>query len=122
MNVTRLMNALMNVERQAVAQNAKGGNVRTFATVASGVIFAVAPADLTLVAQYGRRNVDIDYVLYTSAPLEKLIPADASHAPGVNLNDQVVGGGELYLVNGMLKNSNPRIGLLYELHCFRKLT
>jgi hypothetical protein len=129
-SLSDFLDRLVTIKRAGQTRDAGGGVVRAFVTLANPdtdqplqhMPFAKAPARLSVVESYARRNVVVDHLLWTNQPLETLIPADGNHKAGLNLNDQLVdeGSGEIFVVRGpALKYQNAAVSpdTLYEVHC-----
>ena len=116
MSLTALLDQSLNVERQTVSADASGGSVRTFAVVLNRVPCAVAPASASVVSDYARRDMIVDYTVYTTADLDTLLPG------GVNLGDRLTDGIVYYLVKTVKKSANAQITneLLYQLDCEKR--
>ena len=117
MSLTALLDQTMNLERQTATADASGGTVRTFAAVLSSVPCATAPASALVVADYARRDMLVDYHVYTTADLDSLIPG------GAKLGDRFTNGSVHYLVKSVMKNANAQITaeVLYQLDCERRI-
>jgi hypothetical protein len=68
-----------------------------------------------VIADYARREMLVNYHIYTTADLDTLI------AGGVKLNDRFTDGSAFYVVKASRKNANLQISseVLYQLDCER---
>ena len=117
MSLTSLLDRKLTLERQSVMPDASGGSSRTFAAIAIGVPCAVSPAAASVVADYARRDMIVNYQLYTTADLDTLASG------GVGLGDRFVDASVYYLVKGVKKSANAVITpeVLYEIACERRV-
>ena len=113
MSLTALLDQSLNLERQSVTLDASGGSVRSFAAILTAVPCAVAPASASVVADYARRDMIVDYHVYTTTDLDTLLPG------GAKLGDRLTNGSVYYLVKDVKKSANKQITseLLYQLDC-----
>lgn len=116
MSLTALLDQTLTLQRQTVSADASGGSVRTFAAILNGVPCAVAPAGASDVADYARRDMIVDYTVYTTADLDTLAPG------GVALGDRLTDGTVYYLIKDVKKSANAQITseVLYRLDCQRR--
>ena len=117
MSLTALLDRTMNLERQSTIADGSGGTVRTFAAILSNVPCAVMPATASVVADYARLDMIVNYTLYTTADLDTLVTG------GVSLGDRFVDTGVYYLVKAVKKSANAMITSepLYEIDCERRV-
>jgi hypothetical protein len=116
MSLTALLDRTLNLERQVVAADASGGATRTFTALLSAVPCAIAPAHASVVADYARLDMVVDYHVYTTQDLDAAIPG------GVKLGDRLADGSVYYLVKAVKKNANAQITseVLFQLDCERR--
>ena len=121
MALSDLCDRLLTISRETITQTTGSAVKRTFAPVVTGVAFAVAPAADRLVETYARRNVRIDFTLYTADLLTTLIPAAGSTRAGVLLNDRITDPvtGDVYIVMAVLPYFNGRVSdqSVTVIHC-----
>lgn len=117
MSLTALLDQTLTLQRQTITADASGGSVRTFATIMNKVPCAVAPASASVVADYARRDMIVDYTAYTTADLDTLVTG------GVALGDRLTDGTVYYLIKDVKKSANAQITseLLYQLDCERRV-
>ena len=117
MSLTALLDQTLTIERQSVTLDASGGSTRSFSAVLSNVPCAVAPASASVVADYARRDMVVDYHVYTTTDL------DSAVSGGVKLGDRLTNGSLYYLVKAVKKSANAQITgeLLYQLDCERRV-
>ena len=113
MSLTALLDQTLNLERQSVTADASGGSVRSFSAVLTNVPCAVAPASASVIADYARRDMLVNYHVYTTSDLDTLVPG------GVKLGDRLTNGSIYYVVKDVKKSANKQITseLLYQLDC-----
>jgi len=113
MSLSSLLDRKLTLERQTIAPDSSGGSVRTFAPIAVGIPCAVSPAAASVTADYARRDMIVNYQLYTTADLDSLATG------GVGLGDRFVDGAVHYLVKAVKKSANAVITaeVLYEVDC-----
>ena len=113
MSLTALLDQTLNLERQSVTLDASGGSIRSFSAVLSNIPCAVSPASASVVADYARRDMLVNYHVYTTSDLDTLVPG------GVKLGDRLTNGSVYYLVKDVKKSANKQITseLLYQLDC-----
>ena len=116
MSLTALLDQKLTLQRQTVSADGSGGSMRTFAAILNNVPCAVAPASASIVADYARRDMIVDYTVYTTADLDTLVSG------GVSLGDRLTDGTVYYLVKDVKKSANAQITseLLYQLDCERR--
>jgi hypothetical protein len=113
MSLTALLDRKLTLERQTVTPDGSGGSERSFSTILSNLPCAVSPAAASVVADYARLDMIVDYTVYTTADLDTLI------AGGVELGDRFADGSVHYLIKTVKKSANAAITseLLYQLDC-----
>ena len=116
MSLTALLDQSLTLERQSVSADSSGGSVRTFSAVMNKVPCAVAPASASVVSDYARRDMIVDYTIYTTTDLDTLVPN------GANLGDRLTDGTVYYLIKAVKKSANAQITseVLYQLDCERR--
>jgi hypothetical protein len=116
MSLTALLDQTLTLQRQTVTSDASGGSVRTFAAILNKVPCAVTPASAAVVTDYARRDMVVDYTLYTTADIDTLVPGGAA------LGDRLTDGTIYYLIKDVKKSANAQITseLLYQLDCERR--
>lgn len=117
MSLTALLDQSLNLERQSVSADASGGSIRSFSAILNNLPCTVAPASASVVADYARRDMIVDYHVYTTTDLDTLVPG------GVKLGDRLSNGSVYYLVKDVKKSANKQITSepLYQLDCERRL-
>ena len=60
-----LMDKLISVERASITKDAGGGTLRSFASVASGIMASIQPMRGSEQDLYFRRNITVDTTIYT---------------------------------------------------------
>jgi hypothetical protein len=117
MSLTALLDRTMNLERQATSADGSGGTVRTFAAILSNIPCAVTPAAASVVADYARLDMIVNYTLYTTADLDTVVTG------GAQLGDRFTDGSVYYLVKAVKKSANALITSepLYEIDCERRV-
>jgi uncharacterized protein YabN with tetrapyrrole methylase and pyrophosphatase domain len=92
--------------------------VRTFSPVLLNMPCAASPASAAVQADYARRDLIVNYHVYTSSDLDTLIPG------GVKLGDRLVDGADIYLVRAVLKSANAAVSAapLYQIDCERRIS
>ena len=113
MSLSALLDRTLNLERQTITADASGGSVRSFSVILANVPCAIAPASASVVADYARLDMIVNYTLYTTTDLDTLISG------GVQLGDRFADGSNHYLVKAVKKSANAVISaeLLYEIDC-----
>ncbi len=113
MSLSALLDQTLTVQRQSTTADASGGTTRTFANVLSNVPCAIAPARASVVADYARRDMVVNYHVYTTTDL------DAAIAGGVGLTDRLTDGTRYYLVKAVLRSANALVTseVLYQIDC-----
>jgi len=113
MSLTALLDRTMNLERPTPYADGSGGTVRTFAAILTDVPCTVAPASASVVADYARLDMIVNYTLYTTTDLDTLVTG------GVSLGDRFTDGTVYYLVKAVKKSANGTITaeVLYEIDC-----
>ena len=116
MSLTALLDRSLNLERQSITPDGSGGAIRSFSAVLSNIPCALAPASASVVADYARRDMIVDYHVYTTSDLDTLVPG------GAKLGDRLADGAVYYLVKDVKKSANKQITseLLYQLDCERR--
>jgi hypothetical protein len=116
MSLTALLDRTLTLERQVVAADASGGATRTFSLFLANVPCAVSPAHASVVADYARLDMVVDYHVYTTQDLDAAIPG------GAKLGDRFNDGSVYYLVKAVKKSANAQISseVLYQLDCERR--
>ena len=116
MSVSILLDQNLDIQRQVVTPDASGGAVRSFGTLLSGVACSIAPASASIAADYARRDMIVNYKVYTTANLD-VLPG------GLQLGDRLSDGVAVYLVKGVLKSANQAVSseVLFEILCERRL-
>ena len=97
MSLTALLDQTLTLQRQTVTADNSGGSVRTFAAILNNLRLAVAPARASDVTDYARRDMIVDYTVYTTADLDTLVPG------GVALGDRLTDGTVYYLIKDVKK-------------------
>ena len=117
MSLTALLDQTLTLQRQTISADASGGSVRTFAAILNKVACAVTPASASVVTDYARRDMIVDYTVYTTADLDTLVPG------GIALGDRLTDGTVYYLIKDVKKSANAQITseMLYQLDCERRL-
>ncbi|HEX4123742.1 MAG TPA: hypothetical protein VHY37_03385 [Tepidisphaeraceae bacterium] len=115
MSLSTLLDRSLTYQRQAITPDGSGGAVRTFATLLVAVPCAISPASAAVATDYARRDMIVDYSIYTTADLDSLL------AGGPMLGDRLVDGVVYYLVKTLKKSANAAVsGLpLYQFDCQR---
>jgi hypothetical protein len=113
MSLTALLDRKLTLERQTVTPDGSGGSDRAFSAILSNVACAIAPAAASVVADYARLDMIVNYTVYTTADLDTLI------AGGVELGDRFADGSVYYLIKTVKKSANAAITSepLYQLDC-----
>jgi hypothetical protein len=113
MSLTALLDRTMNLERQTATADGSGGTVRTFAAILTNVPCALTPAAASVVADYARLDMIVNYTVYTTADLDILVTG------GAQLGDRFTDGSVHYLVKAVKKSANALITAepLYEIDC-----
>ena len=116
MSLTALLDQRLTLERQTVTADASGGSTRAFAAVLNNIPCAVAPARASVVSDYARRDMIVNYTIYTTLDLDAVVSG------GVALTDRLTDGAVYYLVKDVKKSANAQITaeLLYQLDCERR--
>ena len=116
MSLTALLDQKLSLERPAVTADASGGSVRVFAVVLNNIPCAVAPANAKVVNDYARRDMIVNYTIYTTSDLDALVSG------GVQLGDRLTDGTIDYLVKDVKRAANAQISseVLYQLDCERR--
>jgi hypothetical protein len=115
MSLSTLLDRSLIYQRQATTPDGSGGAVRTFATLLVAVPCAISPASAAVSTDYARRDMIVDYSLYTTADLDTLLSG------GPLLGDRLVDGAVYYLVKTVKKSANAAVSSqpLYRLDCQR---
>lgn len=115
MSLASLLDRSLTLERPSVAADGSGGALRSFSAVVIAIPCAISPARASVVTDYARRDMVVDYHVYTTADLDTL-------AGGVRLGDRFVDGSTYYLVKGAKKSANAVITaeVLYQIDCERR--
>jgi hypothetical protein len=98
-----LLDRTMSIQRAVLTQDAGGGTVRTYGPLspALSVPCSLQSARAATVEWFLRRNIDVDYEIYTTSDLDVLMSG------GVKLTDAFVdGNGILYAVKGVKRDQN----------------
>jgi hypothetical protein len=116
MSLTALLDHKLTLERQTISPDACGGSVRTFASILSNIPCAVAPARASVVSDYARRDMIVNYTVYTTLDLDAVVSGGAA------LGDRLTDGTVYYLIKDVKKSANAQITaeLLYQLDCERR--
>ena len=116
MSLTALLDRLLNYERQTPTADASGGTIRTFSAILTNVPCAIAPASASIAADYARRDMIVDYQVFTTTDLDTVVPT------GAKLGDRLTDGSVYYLIKAVKKSANKQITreVLYELDCERR--
>lgn len=109
------MDKTISVQRATVTKDAGGGNLRSFATVASGLAASIQPMKGYEQDQFFRRNITVNTTVYTEADFSSLL------TNGLQVEDRIIGpDGQKYVVRGgILPKSNTQISPLplYQIAC-----
>lgn len=113
MSLGALLDQVLTIERPAVAADSSGGTTRTFAAVLTGVACAVSPATAAVVADYARRDMRVDYSIFTTVDLDAVVSG------GIRLGDRLTDGSVRYLLKSVKKSANKLVTaeVLYQLDC-----
>jgi hypothetical protein len=98
-----LLDRTLSIQRAALSQDAGGGTVRTYAPLSPAVSVpcSLQSARAATVEWFLRRNIEVDYEIYTTSDLDSLIDG------GLKLTDAFVdGNGILYVVKGFKRDQN----------------
>jgi len=117
MSLTTLLDRVLTLQRQSVTVDASGGAVRAFSTILSNIPAALQPASASVVADYARLDMLVNYQIYTTADLDTLVSG------GVQLGDRFTDGSVYYLVKAVKKSANALITSepLYQVDCERRI-
>jgi hypothetical protein len=112
MSFAALLDQKLNLERQTVTPDGSGGSSRSYSAIASNVPCAVSPASASVVADYARLDMLVNYSVYTTTDLDAL-------TGGVIVGDRLTNGSVYYLVKAVKKSANAVIAteILYQLDC-----
>ena len=115
--ITPLLDQLLTIQRQQITPDASGGATRTFTTLLTNVPCAVSPASAAVVADYARRDIVVNYSIFTTTDL------DTALSGGARLGDRFTDGVVDYLVKSVLKSANAAVSNvpLYQLDCERRI-
>lgn len=118
MSISALLDQSLAYSRQIVTLDASGGAVRTFSVQVAALPCSIAPATATVAADYARRDMIVNYHIYTNADLDTLLPG------GPRLGDRLTDGVTHYLVKAARKSANKLISneAIYQLDCERRTT
>ncbi len=113
-----LLDRTMGIWRANLTQDAGGGTVRAYAALspAVNVPCSLQSARSATVEWFLRRNIDVDYEIYTTSDLDSLLDG------GPKLTDAFVdSGGVQYLVKGFKRDQNLILSPepLYTIACYR---
>lgn len=113
MSLSSLLDQSLTIERQTTTSDASGGATRSFSAILSKVACAVSPARASVVADYARRDMLVNYHVYTTTDL------DSTVSGGVGLTDRLTDGTRYYLVKAVLKSANALVSseVLYRIDC-----
>jgi hypothetical protein len=114
MSLSSLLDQKLTLQRAAITQDASGGTTRTFANILADIPCLPEPAAASVIADYARRDMLVNYTVYTTADLDSLITG------GVKINDRLTDGGPVYyVIKTSRKNANSQISneVLYQLDC-----
>jgi hypothetical protein len=116
MSFSTLLDQRLSVQRQTITPDPSGGAGRSFSTLLSSVPCAVAPASASVAADYVRRDLVVDYHVYTTADLDSLLPG------GLGLRDRLTDGVVFYLIKAVKKSTNAMVSseVLYQIDCERR--
>ncbi len=118
MSLSALLDQSLTIERQTTSADASGGTTRSFAAILADVPCAVSAASASVVSDYARRDMLVNYHVYTTTDLDNAV------SNGVGLTDRLTDGTRYYLVKAVLKSANALVSseILYQLDCeLRKL-
>jgi len=115
MSLSSLLDQTLSLQRATITQDASGGSTRTFAQILANIPCLPEPAAASVIADYARRDMLVNYTIYTTSDLDTLI------AGGVQVNDRFTDGSVYYVVKASRKNANSQISseVLYQLDCER---
>jgi hypothetical protein len=116
MSFSTLLDQRLSIQRQTITPDPSGGAGRSFSTLLSSVPCAVAPASAAIAADYARRDLVVDYHVYTTADLDSLIPG------GLGLRDRLTDRTVFYLVKAVKKSANAMVSseVVYQIDCERR--
>ena len=117
MSISILLDQRLSVERPRVTQDASGGASRAFDALVADVPCAIAPASSSVVSDYARRDMIVDYHIFTTANLDSLISG------GLHLGDRLSVNGYFFLVKAVRKSSNSAVNTepLFQIDCERRV-
>jgi hypothetical protein len=115
MSLSTLLDRSLTYQRQAISPDGSGGAVRSFITLLVAVPCAISPATAAVAMDYARRDMIVDYSIYTTADLDSLLSG------GPLLGDRLVDGTVYYLVKTVKKSANAAVSNqpLYQFDCQR---
>ncbi|MDB5353600.1 MAG: hypothetical protein JWN24_53 [Phycisphaerales bacterium] len=116
MSLSTLLDQRLSIQRQTITPDPSGGAGRSFSTLLTSVPCAVAPATAAVAADYARRDLVVDYHVYTTADFDSLIPG------GLGLRDRLTDGAVFYLVKAVRKSANAMVSneVIYQIDCERR--
>jgi hypothetical protein len=116
MSLSTLLDQRLSIQRQSITPDPSGGAGRSFSTLLGNIPCAVAPAKTSVVADYARRDLVVDYHVYTTADLDSLISG------GLGLRDRLTDGTVFYLVKAVKKSANAMVSseVVYQIDCERR--
>lgn len=116
MSLSSLLDQTMNLERATVTPDACGGSSRAYTQILAGIPVLAEPASTKTITDYARRDMLVNYSVYTTTDLDALLPAG-----GVKINDRLTDGSIYYVVKASRRNANLQISseVLYQLDCER---
>lgn len=115
MSLSTLLSQTLTLQRAALTPDASGGTIRTFNNLLTDIPCLPEPASAKVIADYARRDMLVNYTLYTTTDLDTLITG------GVQVNDRFTDGTNYYVVKASRKNANAQISseVLYQVDCER---
>jgi len=116
MSLSSLMNVKLTLQRATTTSDASGGTTRSFTDLLADIPCLADPATTKVIADYARRDMLVNYSVYTTTDLDALLPTG-----GVKINDRFTDGSLFYVVKASRKNANLQISneVLYQMDCER---
>lgn len=115
MSISALLDQSLTLQRPTVTSDASGGSVRAFNAILNNIPCAVSPASAAIAADYARRDMVVNYRIYTNLDL------DSAVSGGVQLGDRLTDGSHYYLVKAVKRSANALVTaeVLFEIDCER---